>query len=200
MGERGVVEVQVMRVWVVSLAIVSAVAGGDGLLNQESIAKAKDVKIQIFNQTTGKPAGSIGYHVLEKTRPRLGPLTVNLQVLRVKDFVVEVELEESEGAGFNDQLAKFMQAAPLRFIEASPAKLLAKQDGEGVVELSAGRAKYDRRGGIFLAGGVKWKVRGKEGEVPEARLVHSNNSKTWMLLDTTGKNSGVASFQLFPGE
>ncbi len=185
-----------MRVWVVSLAIVSAVAGGDGLLNQESIAKAKDVKIQIFNQTTGKPAGSIGYHVLEKTRPKLGPLTVNLQVLRVKDFVVEVELEESEGAGFNDQLAKFMQAAPLRFIEASPAKLLAKQDGEGVVELSAGRAKYDRRGGIFLAGGVKWKVRGKEGEVPEARLVHSRETGRWGIQGAKGMVLGEFHLQV----
>jgi len=186
-GEQRVGEVQMIRILAISLAVVSVVAGGEGLLDQDSIAKAKDVKVLIFNQKSGKPAGNIGYHSLERKRPKLGPLTVNLQILRITNFRVEVLLDESEAAGFNDQMARYMEASALRFVEAAPASFVALQDKEVAVKLNAGRAKYDRRGGVFLADGVMWEIDGKPGNAPEARLVYAKDSEAWRILDLDGK-------------
>lgn len=180
-------KIPIMGCWLLAVCFLQTtwVLASEGLINQESIANAKDVEIQVFNQSTGKPAGKIGYHEIKRTRPKLGPLTVNLQVLRISDFRVVVNMVEAGDAGFHAQMVKFMEARPLRFVEAVPASLVGISEGEVKVSIRAGKAKFDRKGGLLLGGGVKWLVGGKEGARPQARLVY--DGKSWGILDQEGR-------------
>ena len=161
--------------------------GSDSLLKYESVANAKDVSVQVFNQASGKPAGKFSYKTLERSRPKLGPLTVNLQVLRVTDFHIEVNLDESGSAGFHKQMASFMEARPLRFVEASPARIQTIRNGKITLELLAGKIKLDRKGQLELTDGVKLDTNGRKDQFREGFLLSGENPGSWLLLKSTGE-------------
>ena len=160
----------------------SSVFGAESLLNIETLREAKEVEVRIFNQKTGNPACRLSYATLEQSRPRIGPLTVNLQVLRLNRLRMEIDLDESTSSELFPELHRFAASRPFHFIDARPAEIVGKRDGKAIIHIQAGTAKFHRKGGFSLQDGVTWKVLDTEGTVPTAQLVFVPDKQSWNLL------------------
>lgn len=160
----------------------SALMGTESLLNYKTLRDAKEVELLIFNKDSGKPTCRLKYDTLQKKKPKLGPLTVNLDVLRLDNLHVKIHLEESTSQELFPELNRFATSRPFHFIDASPVTIQGTKKDEVQIFLKAGRAKFHRKGGFSLHDGVSWKIHDKEGQTPEARLVFDAVKMSWMLL------------------
>jgi hypothetical protein len=154
----------------------------ESLLNIETLQNAKQVEVRIFNKETGKPTCKVKYQSLQKSQPKLGPLTINLDVLRLENLRLEIDLQESTSKELFPELNRYAKSRPFHFIDASPAIIQGSRQGEVQFQIQAGRAKFHGQGGFSLLDGVTWKIHGKEGQTPQARLVFDTATSSWMLL------------------
>lgn len=173
---------------------VLSLSASESLLNIETLQNARDVEVRIFNKETGKPSCSLKYKSLERSKPKLGPLTVNLDVLRLENLRLEIELQESTSKELFPELNRYAKSRPFHFIDASPATIQGSKKGEIQIQIQAGRAKFHRQGGFSLLDGVSWKIHGKEGQTPQARLVFDIANSSWQLF--TPKQELLSQFSL----
>jgi hypothetical protein len=169
-------------------------SASESLLNIQTLRDAKEVEIKIFNKETGKPSCNLKYESLERSKPKLGPLTVNLDVIRLQNLRLEIDLSEPTTSELFPELHRFAKSRPFHFIDASPASIEAKKDTNLRILIKAGRAKFHRKGGFSLHEGVSWKVYDEEGQTPEALLIFDPVKNSWMLL--TPEQQLLSNFRL----
>ena len=173
---------------------VLSLSASESLLNIQTLRDAKEVEIKLFNKENGKPSCSLKYESLQRSKPKIGPLTVNLDVIRLQNLRLEIDLSEPTTSELFPELHRFAKSRPFHFIDASPASIEAKKDTNLQILIKAGRAKFDRKGGFSLHDGVSWKIYDEEGQVPEALLLFDEIKNSWMLL--TPQQQLLSNFRL----
>ena len=176
------------------IASVIAVSAKESLLNIQTLRDAKEVEIKLFNKETGKPSCCLKYESLERSKPKLGPLTVNLDVLQLQNLQMEIDLSDPTTNQLFPELHSFAKSRPFHFIDARPATIKANKEGKPQIHIQAGRAKFHRKGGFSFHEGVSWKIYDEEGQTAEALLIFDPVKNSWMLL--TPQQELLSNFRL----
>jgi len=169
------------QILVMFLLTAKAWSTGGSLLSIETIRKARDVQVRLFDKETGLPAMELRYDGIHRSRPKIGPLHLSFHIMRVENLRVSMDLNRSSGNALNLQFNHLMESGPIRFIYAGPLELVAKRGETEVIRIEAGRVKIHRDGGVYLYNDVNWKTQGATGKVTNARLQTSENGKAWIL-------------------
>jgi len=169
------------QILVMFLLTAKAWSTDGSLLSIETIRKAQDVQVRLFDKETGLPAMELRYDGIHRSRPKIGPLHLNFHVMRVENLRVSMDLNHSSSKALNLQLNQLMASGPIRFIYAGPLLLVAKRGETEVIRIEADRVKIHRDGGVYLYRGVNWKAQGATGKITNALLQTSEDGKGWIL-------------------
>ena len=164
-------------------------------LTPKPILDAKQVHVSFFDSDTGRPALRLSYSKLERSRPMIGPITLNYHFLKVEDLQLQVDLDQPNCASLSDNLLRLTNDNSARFILASPVELLTSQKNQTVHQIKADRAKILRDGTINLNGNVKWSGATSQGQLQSATFRKPTTWNGWILENKVGEAVAEIPFQ-----